>query len=79
MIQAKGYDAVLVAVGAEPVVSKISGANGSKVHNVVDVYGNEKALGKNVVLIGGDKIGTQTGMYLAENGHTTTVLASDKE
>jgi NADPH-dependent 2,4-dienoyl-CoA reductase/sulfur reductase-like enzyme len=79
MIKAKGYDAVLVAVGASPAVSNLPGADGSNVYNVINVYGNEKALGKNVVVIGGDKIGTQTGMYLAENGHAVTVLTGSKE
>ena len=79
MIKAKKYDAVLVAVGAEPVISKIPGADGRNVYNVVDVFGNEKALGKNVVVIGGDLLGAETGMYLAENGHTVTVLTSSKE
>jgi len=79
MIKAKGYDAVLVAVGAEPVVSGLPGADGKNVFSAVDVFGNEKALGKNVVIIGGDKAGTQTGMYLAENGHSVTVLTRSKE
>jgi len=79
MIKAKGYDTVLVAVGAEPVVSGIPGADGKNVFSAVDVFGNEKALGKNVVIIGGDKAGTQTGMYLAENGHSVTVLTRSKE
>jgi len=79
MIKAKKYDAVLVAVGAEPVIPNIPGVDGKNVHNVVDVYGNEKTLGKNIVVIGGDQIGAETGMYLAENGHTVTVLTGSKE
>jgi len=79
MIKAKKYEAVLVAVGAEPVIPNIPGADGGKVYNVVDVFGNEKALGKNVVVIGGDLMGAETGMYLAENGHAVTVLTSSKE
>jgi 2,4-dienoyl-CoA reductase-like NADH-dependent reductase (Old Yellow Enzyme family)/thioredoxin reductase len=79
MIKSKDFEAVLVAVGATPVVSNIPGADANKVYNAIEVYGNEKDLGKNVVVVGGDKIGTQTGMYLAENGHTVTVLTGGKE
>jgi pyruvate/2-oxoglutarate dehydrogenase complex dihydrolipoamide dehydrogenase (E3) component len=79
MIKSKGYEAVIIAIGAEPVIPNIPGADGKNVINAVDVFGKEKALGKNVVIIGGDLIGTETGMYLAENGHTVTVLTSSKE
>jgi len=79
MIRGKGWDAVLVAVGADPVSLNLPGADAGNVYSAVEIYGKEKSLGKNVVVIGGDKIGTQTGMYLAENGHTTTVLAVGKE
>jgi pyruvate/2-oxoglutarate dehydrogenase complex dihydrolipoamide dehydrogenase (E3) component len=79
MISKKKYDVVIVAVGAEPIVPRYTRNAGVKVFNVMDVYGNEKTLGKKVVMIGGDKIGTQTGMYLAEAGHTVTVLTNAKE
>lgn len=78
MIKAKKYDAVLVAAGAEPVIPDIPGADGSKVLAPVFVFGN-KALGKNIAVVGGDLIGTQTGMYLAENGHKVTVLTAERE
>jgi NADPH-dependent 2,4-dienoyl-CoA reductase/sulfur reductase-like enzyme len=74
LIKAKGYDAVLVAVGSSPVVPDIPGADGKGVRMPIDVYGREKELGKNVVVIGGSEIGTETGMYLAETGHKVTVL-----
>ncbi len=78
MIRAKGYDAVLVAIGSEPAVPKIPGANGGNVYTVVDVYGKEKELGKKVVFAGGGLVAVQTGMHLAENGHQVTILASGK-
>lgn len=77
MIKSKGYDAVLVALGAEPVIPDIPGAKASNVMAPIFVYGN-KTLGKNVVVIGGDQIGTETGMYLAENGHNVTVMTTEK-
>jgi 2,4-dienoyl-CoA reductase-like NADH-dependent reductase (Old Yellow Enzyme family)/thioredoxin reductase len=79
MIKAKKYDAVLVAIGAEPVIPRIPGADGKNVHNAVDIFGNDEALGKTVVVIGGDLNGAETGMYLAEKGHAVTVLTSSKE
>jgi 2,4-dienoyl-CoA reductase-like NADH-dependent reductase (Old Yellow Enzyme family)/thioredoxin reductase len=79
MIKAQKYDAVLAAIGAEPVIPHIPGADGKNVHNVADIFGYEKALGKSAVVIGGDLIGAEAGMYLAEKGLTVTVLTSGKE
>jgi len=77
MIKAKGYDVVLVAIGADPVVPDIPGANGKNVIAPIYVFGNE-TLGKNVAVIGGKQIGTETGIYLAQKGHKVTVLAEEK-
>ena len=74
MIKSKGYDAVIVAVGAEPIAPPIPGADGQNVVPATDVYGREDALGKNVVIIGGGEVGVETGMHLAEKGHNVTVL-----
>jgi 2,4-dienoyl-CoA reductase-like NADH-dependent reductase (Old Yellow Enzyme family)/thioredoxin reductase len=77
MIKAKGYDAVIVASGASPVIPDIPGANGSTVRAPIFVYGAEKTLGKNVVVVGGRQLGTETGIYLAQSGHNVTVLTED--
>jgi len=79
MIKSKGYEAVLVALGSEPVIYKIPGADGKNVYNIINVYGKEKELGKNVVLIGGGEFGAETGIYLAYCGHNITTLTSERE
>jgi pyruvate/2-oxoglutarate dehydrogenase complex dihydrolipoamide dehydrogenase (E3) component len=56
----------------------IPGANGSWVWTPTNVYGKEKDLGENVVIVGGGEMGVETGMYLAENGHKVTVLTRQK-
>jgi thioredoxin reductase len=77
MIKTKGYNVVMVAIGADPVIPDIPGANGSDVLAPIFVYGS-KNLGKTIAVIGGDQIGTETGIYLAQNGHKVTVLTTEK-
>ena len=79
MIKAKGYDVVLVALGAEPIASNIPGADGKNVFNILSVYSNKDALGKNVVLIGGGLFGTETGLCLVKEGYRVTELTSEKQ
>jgi NADPH-dependent 2,4-dienoyl-CoA reductase/sulfur reductase-like enzyme len=79
MIKAKGYDVIVAAVGAEPSIPRIPGADGKNVYNIVNVYPKEKELGKNVVFIGGGEYGLGTGMFLAKAGHRTMVMTSEKE
>jgi len=74
MLESEEYDAILVALGAEPVVPNIPGVDGKNVVYAVDVFGNEDKLAENVVVIGGGEVGVETGMHLAEKGHKVTVL-----
>lgn len=78
MIKSAGFDAVLVATGAEPVVSRMK-SDGSKVLNILEVYSKKTELGKNVVLIGAGKFGTEAAIGIAKDGHKVTVLTSGKE
>lgn len=74
MFKAEEYDSILAAVGSEPIVPLIPGIRGRNVVFAQDVYGNEGALTKNVVVIGGGEVGVETGMHLAEKGHNVTLL-----
>jgi 2,4-dienoyl-CoA reductase-like NADH-dependent reductase (Old Yellow Enzyme family)/thioredoxin reductase len=79
MIKAAGYNTVLVATGAEPVVFDIPGANASNVFNIVTAYTRKEALGKNVVMIGAGQFATEAAVCIAKDGHKITVLAPGKE
>ncbi|MCX7766869.1 MAG: FAD-dependent oxidoreductase, partial [Candidatus Sumerlaeia bacterium] len=76
MLENHNYDAVIVAIGALPKVPPIPGAE--KAWNVLDVFGNEKRLGKHVVIIGGSESSVDTALYLAENGHSITIITRQK-
>lgn len=67
-----GFDAVLVAVGAEPLILPIPGVEQAK--TAVSVYGKEEALGKQVIVIGGGQVGCETALHLAKLDKTVTVL-----
>jgi len=79
MIKSKGYDTVLVATGAEPILSRMAGADAGNVFNILTAYSNKKALGRNVALIGAGRIGTECAIGMAKDGHKVTVLAGGKE
>lgn len=66
------YDAVIAAVGAEPLIIPLPGAD--QAVPAPAVYGNEDQLGKTVVIIGGGQVGCETALHLAETGHNVTVL-----
>jgi thioredoxin reductase len=77
MIKAAGYDAVLVAVGAEPVKPQMQGADAANVFDVESSYTKKKDLGKNVVVIGSGKLCVEAALSAALDGHNVTVLAGD--
>jgi 2,4-dienoyl-CoA reductase-like NADH-dependent reductase (Old Yellow Enzyme family)/thioredoxin reductase len=79
MLKDGEYDAILAALGSEPIIPQIPGAGGKNVVTAPDVYENEAALAKKLVIIGGGEVGVETGMHLAENGHDVTLIeALDK-
>ena len=75
LIRAGGFDAVVAALGAVPRITPIPGVENLKVWAPVDVFGRSDELGHRVVIIGGGETGTETGLYLARNGHDVSVIS----
>lgn len=74
LIEAEGYDAVILALGALPKRPDIQGAENTP-WNILNVYGHEDELGKNVVVIGGSESGVEAALYLCDTGHNVTILS----
>lgn len=74
MIESEGFDAVILALGAEPKKPNVRGAENAR-WNVLNVYGSADKLGENVVVVGGSESGVETALYLCETGHKVTVLS----
>jgi NADPH-dependent 2,4-dienoyl-CoA reductase/sulfur reductase-like enzyme len=81
LIMQEKPDAVIIALGSEPVKPAIPGIDGRNVHSVIDVDTGRVKLGKNVVVCGGGLSGTECALALAMNGHTVTVtdMISDED
>jgi 2,4-dienoyl-CoA reductase-like NADH-dependent reductase (Old Yellow Enzyme family)/thioredoxin reductase len=79
MIKGKGFDAILVALGAMPNVPRIPGADGKNVFDIDAVFGREKEVGKNVVIVGAGAYSVETGIHLAQLGRKVTLLAAGRD
>lgn len=74
LLEKEGYNVVIGALGAEPVIPSIPGIDGKNVILATDAYGREDSLASNVVIIGGGQVGCETGLHLALSGHNVTIL-----
>ena len=68
------YDTVIAAVGAQPIIPNIPGADGENVTVATDAIMHAEKIGQSVVVIGGGEVGVETGMFLAQNGRDVTVI-----
>lgn len=70
-------DAIIIAVGADPIMPNIKGIDSKKVYNVMDVYNNNMRLSGNVVIIGGGTVGCELAIEAADSTDQVTVVEMD--
>ena len=68
----EGFDSVIAAVGASPIVPPIPGIESAI--PACDSYGKESELGDRVVVIGGGQVGCETALHLAKIGKKATII-----
>lgn len=73
-LEHQGFEAIIAAVGSEPLIPPIPGADGKHVVFGKDVFGDEDKLGEHVVIVGGGEIGVECGIQLCRKGHRVTVI-----
>jgi 2,4-dienoyl-CoA reductase-like NADH-dependent reductase (Old Yellow Enzyme family)/thioredoxin reductase len=73
-IKAENPDALVVAVGAAPIIPAIPGVDKAKVVWVGDVDAGKAAVGETVLIAGGGATGSETALQLAKDGKTVTVI-----
>jgi 2,4-dienoyl-CoA reductase-like NADH-dependent reductase (Old Yellow Enzyme family)/thioredoxin reductase len=74
LIAKENPDVLIVAVGSKPITPRIAGIDGPNVMQALETYWNPEKVGKMVVMIGGGLVGCETGLHLAAQGKTVTVV-----
>lgn len=67
-------DALFIAVGAQAARPPIPGIDGDNVVYGTQLEQREGELGPRVAVIGGGLVGCESGLYLAQKGHTVTII-----
>lgn len=74
LVRSLDPDAVIVAIGAEPVMPSIPGIESSIVREAVSCYGHLEEVPQHVVIVGGGTVGCEMALRLAEDGRDVTVV-----
>lgn len=74
LIEAEKPDALLLAVGADPLLPNIPGAEMNHVHWAGDVDCGRVSVGQKVVVIGGGLTGAESALALAMEGKEVTLI-----
>lgn len=77
-LKAGGYDAIIAACGSTSKMDIVPGASTETCIDPLTVFGNEETLGEHVVVVGGGRIGYETGIHLAQKGKRVTLLTRRK-
>jgi len=68
MVKRLKPDAVILAVGSEPLVPQIPGVDRAEVVTAWDVLADRVSLGRRVAVIGGGAVGVETAIFIAAKG-----------
>ncbi len=74
LLERENYDAVLVAVGSEPIVPKVPGVTLPHVCWAPEAEAGEKPCGQKVVIVGAGSVGCEAAIDLKERGKDVVLI-----
>lgn len=74
LVRAERPDALILAVGAKPIIPKVPGVDLPHVIWVGDADTNRTQIGRKVAVIGGGASGAETALQLLMDGHEVTMI-----
>ncbi len=72
--QVTGFDSVICAIGAEPLIPRIDGVDSAHVLWAGDSFFAPEKIGQRVAIIGGGQVGCETGVHYGTQGKAVTIL-----
>ena len=74
LLEKENYDAVIVAIGAEPIVPRLPGIDLPHVVWAPEADAGEKPCGQKVVIVGAGAVGIEAAIDLKKEGRDVTVI-----
>ena len=74
LLAGEHYDAVIAALGSDPILPGIPGSDKPHVHWAPDAENGKVPCGQRVVIVGGSSVGTEASISLARKGKEVTVV-----
>ena len=74
LLEKEGYDSVIIAIGADPIVPKLPGIDKPHVFWAPEVDAGEKPCGEKVVVVGAGSVGLEAAIDLKKAGKEVTVI-----
>ncbi len=79
LLDAEKYDALVIAVGSEPIVPQLPGINKSHVHWAPDVDTGKVKAGNKTVIVGAGAVGIECAVGLKRAGKDVTVVEMEPD
>lgn len=73
-VEDENVDALICAIGSDPVIPPIPGVDGKNVIRMDDKYKRRAEIGERVVVLGGGVAGCETALHLANDGKSVVLV-----
>lgn len=74
ILDKENYEAIVVAVGARPIIPKLPGIDKPNVHWAADADLGKVKVGKKVVIVGAGAVGVECAIALGRDGHDVEIV-----
>ncbi len=74
LLDREKYDALIIAVGAKPIIPRLPGIDKPHVHWAADADLGKVPVGRKVVIIGGGAVGVECAIQKAREGHEVEIV-----